>query len=117
MPAKILAEQAEDYKGLEELGDTKIPTIFLNSDYGPLKRYEAARAKELTETGLDEARERYAVGAGLGLLLLDRDMKAKTNGKAIPEEIEVTAKQATAQSALVMMPQYDRLAKAAGMEG
>jgi hypothetical protein len=110
VPATILAEQADDYKELEELGDTKVPTIFLNSDYGPLKRYEAARSKELTETGLDEARERYAVGAGLGLLLLDRDLRTRANGKPLPDEVELTAKQAAAQSALVMMPQYDRLA-------
>lgn len=114
--AKLLAEEAEDYRELEELGDTKIATIFLNRDYAPLKRYEGARAHELTSKGLDEARDRYAVGAGLGLLLLDRDLKAKTNGKPVPEDIELTAKQAAAQSSLVMMTQYDRLAKEAGVE-
>jgi hypothetical protein len=95
------------------LGATPTP---LNSDYGPLKRYEAARSKELTETGLDEARERYTIGAGLGLLLLDRDLRARANDKPLPDEVELTAKQAAAQSALVMMLQYDRLAKASGVE-
>lgn len=115
--AKLLAEEADDYQELEKLGDTKVPTIFLNKDYTPLKRYEAARAHDLTEAGLGTARDRYAVGAGLGLLLLDRDLKARVNGKSVPDEVELTAKQAAAQSALVMMPQYDRLAQAAGAEG
>jgi hypothetical protein len=114
--AKLLAEEADDYKELAELNGTKIPTIFLNRGYAPLKRYEGARAHELTAKGLEEARDRYAVGAGLGLLLLDRDLKAKANGKPLPDEVELTAKQAAAQSALVMMPQYDRLAKEAGVE-
>jgi hypothetical protein len=105
----------DEYGDLGELGDEKIPTIFLNRDYSPLKRYEAAR-KDLTKDGIDRARDRYAVGAGLGLLLLDRDLRAKSNGVGFPEEAELTAKQAAAQSALVMMPQYDRLASETGIE-
>ncbi len=115
--ARMLAEEAEDYKELEKLGDTKIPTIFLNRDYSPLKRYEAARAKDLTEEGVQRARDRFAVGAGLGLLLLDRDLKAKSNGHGLSDEAELTAKQAAAQAALVMMPQYDQLARETGIDG
>jgi hypothetical protein len=113
--AKLLAEEADDYKELEKLGDAKVPTIFLNRDYSPLKRYEAARAKDLTGEGIERARDRYAVGAGLGLLLLDRDLKAKCNGAGLSDAAELTAKQAAAQSALVMMPQYDKLAHATGV--
>jgi hypothetical protein len=102
------------YGELARLGATKIPTIFLNRDYAPLKRYEKARADELAGLGLDQARERYAVGAGLGLLVLDRDLKTRD---AVPAEVELTAKQAAAQSALVMMPAYDRLAKETGLDG
>lgn len=104
----------EEYGDLGDLGVTKIPTIFLNRDYRPLKRYEAART-DLTQDGRDRARDRYAVGAGLGLLLLDRDLKAKSNGAGLSDEAELTAKQAAAQSALVMMPQYDRLASETGI--
>lgn len=113
--ATMLAEEAEDYKDLERLGDIKVPTIFLNRDYSPLKRYEAAR-KDLTKDGMDQARDRYAVGAGLGLLLLDRDLKAKANGAGLSDAVELTAKQAAAQSALVMMPHYDKLAREAGID-
>ena len=97
-----------------KLGDRKIPTIFLNRDYTPLKRYEAARGEQLTEGGIDRARDRYAVGVGLGLLLLDKEMK----GREIPvsPEVELAAKQAAAQATLVMMSAYDRLAREAGVE-
>ena len=70
----------------------------------------------MTERGIDEARDRYAVGAGLGLLLLDRDLQNKKSNGPIPAEIELVAKQAAAQATLVMMPHYDRLAKEAGLE-
>lgn len=113
--AQMLADEAEDYRDLVKLGGVKVPTIFLNRDYSPLKRYEAAR-KDLTKDGIDRARDRYAVGAGLGILLLDRDLKAKANGSGLSDEAELTAKQAAAQSALVMMPQYDKLAKEAGVD-
>jgi hypothetical protein len=118
IPAAELAAANEDYNELARLGETNVPTIFLNRDYTPLKRYEAARAHELTGRGLDEARDRYAVGAGLGLLLLDRELKAKaaSNGSPVPPEVEIAAKQAAAQSTLVMMAAYDRLAKEAGVE-
>jgi hypothetical protein len=114
--AKLLAGEADDYKELEELGDTKIPTIFLNRDYTPLKRYQAARAHDLTEVGLATARDRYAVAAGLGLLLLDSGLRGRNDGKPVPDEVALTARQAAAQSALVMMPQYDRLAREAGVD-
>ena len=114
--AMLLADWDDDYRELKKLGDAKVPTIFLNLDYSPLKRYEAARAKDLTEQGRDDARDRYAVGAGLGLLLLDRDLRATSNNGGVPPEVELTAKQAAAQSALVMMPHYDRLAQETGIE-
>jgi hypothetical protein len=120
VPARELANADESYKELAKLGETKIPTIFLNEDYAPLKNYETARAREgLTERGVDDSRDRYAVGAGLGLLLLDRDLKAKatSDGNPVSPEFELAAKQAAAQSTLVMMPQYDRLAKEAGIAG
>ena len=113
--ARLLADEHADYKELAKLGDAKIPTIFLNRDYTPLKKYESARARELNERGIDEARDRYAVGTGLGLLLLDRDL-AKTTREPVPPEVELAAKQAAAQATLVMMPHYDRLAKEAGVE-
>lgn len=36
--ASLLAEEHDDYEELAALGDRKIPTIFLNRDYTPLKR-------------------------------------------------------------------------------
>lgn len=112
--ASLLAEEHEDYAELAALGNRMIPTIFLNRDYTPLRRYETARAEQLTEGGVDRARDRYAVGVGLGLLLLDKQMKGMEI--YVSPEVELAAKQAAAQATLVMMPQYDRLAREAGLD-
>jgi hypothetical protein len=111
VPAVQLAN-TDDYKDLAKLGDRKIPTIFLNADYKPLKRYEQARPG-LTDKSRDNARERFAVGTGLALLLLHREM-AKLDPQPT-DEMQLVAKQAAAQAALVMMPEYDKLAKLAGI--
>ncbi|MGZ4228364.1 MAG: hypothetical protein ACXVHB_20155 [Solirubrobacteraceae bacterium] len=111
VPASELAG-TDDYKDLAKLGETKISTIILNEDYEPLKRYEAARP-ELTVRGRDDARERYAVGTGLALLVLHRDF---SKGEIPPsDEVQLAAKQAAAQATLVMMPQYGKLAREAGV--
>ena len=111
VPAAQLAE-TDEYKYLAKLGDQKISTIFLNEDYRPLKRYEQARP-ELTERGRDSARDRFAVGTGLALLLLHRET-AKLDPPP-SEAMQLAAKQAAAEATLVMMPQYDKLAQKAGI--
>ncbi len=80
-PGKDLAASAPEYKELAKV-DAEIPTIVLNRTYSPLKAYVQARAAELTDEGKEQARERYAVGVGVALLLLDQEArKAEKAGK------------------------------------
>ena len=115
--AETLAEARDEYKALAALGDQPIPTIVLNSDYAPYKGYITARAKELTAAGAHAASERYAVATGLGLLLLYEDMKKreKKETKGIDDREVLGAKQAVARSVLLMMPDFDVLAREAGL--
>jgi hypothetical protein len=53
-----------------------VPTVVLNQDFGPLKKYEAGRIKRHKEATLDQARDRYAVGVGVGLLVLEAPARA-----------------------------------------
>ena len=115
VPASVLSER-EEYASLAALGDTEIPTIFLNGEYGPLKQYVGARASELTDSGVDGLRDRYAVGTGLGLLYLDgRLEKRAEKGERISDEFELDAKQAVARSVLTTMPAYESLAREVGL--
>ena len=107
-----LADQRTEYKDLAKV-DTEIPTIVLNRMFSPLKSYIQARAAVLTDEGKERARERYAVGAGVALLVLDdeaRKTAEKTNTP--PDEAALHAGQrAAARGVLSVLPAYDRLAK------
>lgn len=109
---KDLADKRAEYKDLAKV-DAEIPAIVLNRTYSPLKSYTQARAAELTDEGKERARERYAVGAGVALLVLDvetRKAAEKTN-KAPDEAAIHRARRAAARGVLSVLPAYDRLAK------
>jgi hypothetical protein len=115
--ATTLASAVEEYKSLAPLGTEEIPTIVLNEDYAPFKGYIAGRARDLSKKGTDDTRDRYAVGLGLGLLILHEDEQkrgAKSKQPADPER-ELVARQAVARSVLLMMPAFDALAKETGL--
>lgn len=111
VPAKDLAEERPEYKDLAGI-DTEIPTIVLNRTYSPLKTYIQARAAELTDEGKEQARDRYAVGVGVALLVLDQqERKDAKKGKVTDEDTLAAGRQAAARAVLSVLPEYDRLAK------
>ena len=109
--ADLAAERAE-YKDLAKI-DAPVPTIVLNRTYSPLKAYVQARAAELTEEGKEQARDRYAVGAGVALLVIREEAtKATRAGKPHDEAALRAGQQAAARAVLSVLPEYDRIAKA-----
>ena len=112
VPGSDLADKRPEYEDLAKI-DAEIPTIVLNRTFSPLKSYVQARAAELTEKGKEEARERYAVGAGVALLILDdEDRKAtEKTGKPIDETARHAGQIAAARGVLSVLPDYDRLAR------
>ena len=106
-----LADKRSEYKDLAKV-DAEIPTIVLNRTYSPLKSYIQARAAELTDEGKETARERYAVGVGVALLVLHEKRKAAEKANKPPDEAALRAgQQAAARGVLSVLPDYDRLAK------
>jgi hypothetical protein len=109
--ARDLAEMRHEYAELADL-DLDVPTIILNRTFSPLKAYIQARAAELTEEGKEQSRDRYAVGVGVALLMLDADRRAsEKKGKAVDEQMLESANRASARAVLSVLPEYDRLAK------
>jgi len=108
----------EEYKDLAKLGSQPVPTIILNKTYAPYKGYISARAKELTSGGAQNASDRYAVGTGLGLLLLHEDNKKrqKKNNNLVDPTQTLISTQAVARSVLLMMPDFDNLIRESGIE-
>ena len=111
VPGSVLAAEKEEYRDLADLND-EIPTIILNRTYSPLKTYIHARAAELTDESKEQARDRYAVGVGVALLLLDRQYRKEAKQGRTPDEDTLSAaKQAAARAVLSVLPEYDRLAQ------
>ncbi|TDN92216.1 ATP-binding protein [Microbacterium sp. BK668] len=109
--AADLAATRAEYKDLAGVpGD--VPTVVLNRTFSPLKTYVQARAAELTDEGKEQARERYAVGVGVGLLMLDQEaQKAAKAGAPLPDLSIASGQRAAARAVLSVMPDYDKLAR------
>jgi hypothetical protein len=115
-PAHVVAED-EGYKELAALGSQPVTAVFLNEKYTALENYEKARAKDSSERALLTARDRYAVGLGLGLILHEKEKERRRKaGETTTAEADLAERQFAARSVLAMLPDYDELAREAGVE-
>lgn len=116
--AQLLAEHPE-YKYLEQLGDEEIQTIWLNIDYAPLKSYTRLRIanRGASEKAIEGSKERYAIGVGVALVdLANNRAKAERNGSPYDEDQYKHSRHAAAQGVTAMLPEYDALMSAAGID-
>ena len=114
IPAKVLAEARAEYAELSSLGDMPIPTILLNEEYPPYKKYLESRSKALVE--LERPKETYAVGVGVALVLMQKAEEANRKaGNPLPDDFVAEMQRAAARSVLAVMPAFDELAKEAGL--
>lgn len=115
IPAHVLARAQPDYAELVNLGDTPIPTVLLNEEYPPFKKYLESRNRVLTS--VERPREQYAVGVGIGLLLLSAEHDRRRESEAqLPDDAYIAeAQRATARAVLAVMPAFDDLAREAGL--
>ncbi|HET7571789.1 MAG TPA: hypothetical protein VFJ77_03870 [Gaiellaceae bacterium] len=114
--ARLIAAEPE-YAELAKLNDTPVLTIYLNEDYAPLKRYVGVRQRDLARAASSPAYERYAVDVGVAMLVLHHAREARIKrGEVVDETLLETARQAAAQGAVSILPQFDELAKQAGLE-
>lgn len=117
VPAKELAAEREDYAGLAELGDVEIPTVFLNEEYAELRSYLDSRVRDVETSTIEQTKDRYAVGIGVGLLLLEDEIaKRKKRSESIDQDWVDKSRRAAARSVLSVLPDFDRLAQEAGIE-
>jgi len=117
LDADSLAEVAPDYSDLAGK-HFEVVVVKLNEEFAPLKAYASLRAKEVGDEGVARAKDRYAVGVGVDMLILDERVKAMAQrGHQIVDEWIADARVAGARGVLAVMPDYDQLAAEAGIEG
>jgi hypothetical protein len=114
--AADLAARREEYQPLASRGQQMIPTVVLNEEYAPLKKYVASRANEVKQETIERANERYAVGTGVGLIILREHQEERIRAGQTVDDDDVHARQAVARSVLTMMPDFDNLVREAGIE-
>ena len=111
--ARLIAAEPE-YAELAALKDAPVLTIYLNQDYAPLKRYVNVRQRELVAG--TPAQDRYAVDVGVAMLVLHQERESRVKkGQSVDESLLETARQAAAQGAMSILPQFDELAKQMGL--
>jgi hypothetical protein len=113
-PAHVLANNNPEYADLASLGEQTIPTVMLNADFPQLKKYLAGRSK-LLDT-LESPKERYAVGVGVALLMLKDSADNRSADDPITDTVLADAQRAAAKAVLAVMPAFDDLSKAAGLD-
>ena len=102
-----------------ELGprDMVVPLLRLNEDFSFLKAYVAAKAQAIGDEGVRRTKDRYAVGVGVQLFLMDALEKATVaRGESPVDAFTQTASVAAARGVLAVMPAFDQLASDAGLD-
>ena len=100
------------YEHVASLGDTKIPVVQLNDQYPAFKNYIGGRSRDIND--LSRPRERYALGVGLALLVLDQTRQRLDKAdQEYPQEVLGNAARAAARGVLAVMPEFEQLIKKA----
>jgi len=115
--ADSLAQAAQDYAGLAGRHH-EVLLVRLNEEFAPLKSYSAIRAKDVGDEGVARAKDRYAVGVGVDMLMLDRyAIDLADSGHPVDDRWLAAARESAARGVLAVMPDYDQLAAEAGLDG
>ena len=98
--------------------DLVVPLIRLNEEFLHLKRYSAARAHLVGDEGVRRLKDRYAVGVGVQLALLEEMARRQVEAaEAVSDEVLAEMRVIAARGVLAIMPAFDQLAQEAGLEG
>lgn len=116
VPARIVAEEKPEYADLAVLGDVEVPLVYLNEKYPPLEDYLRGRSQK-NLTNFDKPRQTYGLGVGVHLLALSQQVQARDQAQIETDpDLVAGAQGAAARAVLAVMPEFDDLAKQAGLD-
>jgi hypothetical protein len=120
--AADLARLRPEYEELAALGEAPVPTVTLNEHYYLLKMYLDRRGPTARQQRIDQIKDDYAVGVGVGLLILEQQDKQSRKSrkgqepKPLDPDTLMVARQAVAQGVLSMLPKFDLLVREANLD-
>jgi hypothetical protein len=116
IPASILAEANAEYASFADI-DADIPVIKLNETYSPLRLYTSLRSRDVGDEGVARAKDRYALGVGVELVILEQHaIRLRNSGDAPSDEWLRASTMAAARGVLAVLPDFDVLVANAGLE-
>ncbi len=115
--ANDISMMHSDYADLRGIhGD--LPVLKLNEEFVPLKQYVAARVRSVGDEGVARNKERYAVGVGVQMMLIDEEVRRRrSRGDDIPDDLVDAMFQHAARGVLMMLPDIDAISDEVGIDG
>ena len=115
--ARTLVDTISDGHRFTNIEDDVV-LIRLNEEFAPLKAYASMRATTVGDEGVARAKERYALGFGV-YLVLDHDRRRREIEPAIPQgsPLAMAIHAAAARGVLAILPDFDSLTAEAGLDG
>ena len=115
--ASVLAELGGECERFSVL-DGDVHHIKLNGEFAPLKAYTSSRARSVGNEGVARARDRYALGLGVYMLLAHEQQRLeRESGHPVDEDAVAANCRAAAQGVLAVLPDFDTLIAEAGLDG
>ena len=116
VPADALVILGPDYAHLVGRDD-EIPFIKLNEEFAPLKAYSAMRARSVGDEGVARAKDRYALGVAVEMLLADAEVRdRRQRGELISDNLMASFAVAAARGVLAVLPDFDSLTAEIGID-
>jgi hypothetical protein len=115
VPAESLTDLDAEYLQLSRrAGDVSL--VRLNEEFAPLKAYATLRARSVGDEGVARAKERYALGVAVEMLLVDREVTTRRNaGHPVDDSLIKATTVAAARGVLAVLPDYDVLTSELGL--
>lgn len=114
--ASVLAQEGAEYATYEALaGDVRL--VKLNEDFSILKTYAAMRSRGVGDEGVARAKERYALGVAVNMLIAqDLVDGSARDGRPLEHALIEQLTAAAARGVLAVLPEYDKLTAEIGLD-
>jgi hypothetical protein len=94
----------------------EVPVLKLNEEFSPLKQYASVRARTVADEGVARAKDRYALGVGVQMFLLDEEVRhRRTNGEEVSDDLIARMREIAARGVLAVLPDFDAIISEAGL--
>lgn len=116
LPGVDLAAMGAEYSEYAAI-DGEVQLVKLNEEFAPLKAYASMRSRVVGDDGVARAKERYALGVAVDMLVAERGLeRERSRSGDVSDELIADLTNAAARGVLAVLPDYDKLTAEVGLE-